>query len=229
MSQARHQNRFLERLRLWLRELLGLAGRDQPGPQEAYERVIRERTLQYDELKRAVAGILFLHQRLRAEIGERRAEIARLHDEARDAARRGRDELTLALIARKQELHEELGRVKAEVETAKASLTSFRHEIRELVHEKGRMLAMLQTVRVRRHLNRALEGLSVDSEMAQLDEVRDWIGKLHAESELERELAADRTLGQLGELRDAARQEAARRELEAIKREMAEQALAQAG
>ena len=47
-------------------------------PRAVYEQAIYERTKQYRQLKEAVAGILYMRNKLEAEISERRAEIARL-------------------------------------------------------------------------------------------------------------------------------------------------------
>ena len=54
-------------------------------PRAVYEQAINERTKQYRQLKEAVAGILYMRNKLESEIGERRAEIARLHDDVRRA------------------------------------------------------------------------------------------------------------------------------------------------
>ena len=69
-------------------------------PRAVYEQAINERTRQYRQLKEAVAGILYMRNKLDAEIVERRAEIARLHDDVRRAVRRGHDDLSVKLIAR---------------------------------------------------------------------------------------------------------------------------------
>jgi phage shock protein A len=59
-------------------------------------------------LKEAVAGILYMRNKLGAEIHERRVEIARLHDDVNQAIRRGQDDLSISLIEQKQLLEAEL-------------------------------------------------------------------------------------------------------------------------
>ena len=178
-----------------------------------------------------------MRNKLEAEISERRAEIARLHDDVRRAVRRGQDELAVTLIAQKQALLDELERserelegVRAEAEEAKNNLVRFREEIRALVREKGRMLATLANAQARRRIQQALEGLSVDAEMRALEGVREHIGKLATEGALEREIGGeDEGLRQrLRAIRDDARHESARRELEELKRQYRPQALAEA-
>ncbi len=79
-------------------------------PELVYEQAIEGRVRQYRELKQAVAGILYMRTKLEAEIAERRAEIARLHDDTRRAVRGGREEIAVTLIAQKQARFEDLER-----------------------------------------------------------------------------------------------------------------------
>ncbi len=204
---------------IWIRDS------ERQNPRAVYEQAIDERTKQYRQLKEAVAGILYMRTKLEAEITERRAEIARVHDDARRAIRRGRDEVALPLIARKQALMEELERaerelegVRAEAEDAKANLVRFREEIKSLVREKGRMLATLANAQARRRMQEAIEGLSVDAEMRALEGVREHISRIATERHLDRELGDDPlTRDRLRTIRDEARHEAAQRELDELK------------
>jgi phage shock protein A len=206
----------------WLRR------RERRNPAIVYEQAIEDRTQQYRDLKEAVAGILYMRNKLEAEIHERRVEIARLHDDVRTAVRRGQDELSLAFIEQKQRLMEDLERAERELESvrheadeAKTNLVRFREEIRNLSHEKGRMLATLASATARRRLTEALEGLSVDADMRALDGVREQIARIATEGQLDRELAGQQDDGmrrRLRAIRDDARHDAARRELEELKR-----------
>jgi phage shock protein A len=192
-----------------------------------YEQAISERVRQYRELKGAVAGILYLRTKLEAEISERRADIARLHDDVRRAVRRGQDEISLSLIAQKQTLFDELERAEGELqntrsqaEEAKANLVRFRDEIRGLVREKGRMLATLANAKARRRLQVAIEGLSVDAEMDALENVREHIGRIAVEGRVDQELGDVGLRSRMLEFRNEGRSEAARVELEQLKREL---------
>jgi phage shock protein A len=220
---------LLARLLNLLRGIFAVWIRDgeHQNPRAVYEAAILERTQQYHTLKEAVAGILYMRNKLEAEIAERRAEIARLHDDVRRSVRRGQDELSLTLIAQKQALLEELERserelegLRGEAEEAKNNLVRFREEIRALVREKGRMLATLANAQARRRIQQALEGLSVDAEMRALENVREHIGRLATEGALEREIGDDEGLRRrLRAIRDEARSDGARRELEELKRQ----------
>jgi phage shock protein A len=207
---------------VWVRD------RELESPEAVYEQAIRGRLKQYRELKDAVAGILYMRGKLDAEIAERRAEIARLHDETRRSLSRGDEEACLTLIADKQSLFEdleraeiELGAVRVQADEAKANLVRFREEIRSLVREKGRMIATLANAKARRRLQAAMEGLSVEAEMDALEGVREQIERMGAESELDREIGGTEVRGRLRGFRDQARRDAAKSELAELKRDMA--------
>ena len=78
------------RLRSLIRGIFAIWVRDteRQNPRAVYEQAISERVRQYRELKEAVAGILYMRNKLEHEITERRAEIARLHDDLRRGVRR---------------------------------------------------------------------------------------------------------------------------------------------
>jgi phage shock protein A len=222
---------MLARLRSLIGGMFGMwvKGRENRSPEVVYEQAIAERVRQYRELKEAVAGILYMRNKLEQEINERRVEIARMHDDVRRAVRAGRDEISLTLIYQKQNLfddleraEEELGSVKTQAEEAKSNLVRFREEIRALVREKGRMLATLANAQARRRLQVAIEGLSVDAEMDALESVREHISRLAMEGQLQKEIGDDGVAmrQRLREFRDEARRESARAELDQLKREL---------
>jgi phage shock protein A len=219
---ARFRNLMRGMFSLWIRES------EIQNPRAVYEQAIHEKTKQYHQLKEAVAGILYMRNKLQAEITERRADIARLHDDVRRAVRSGQDDLSVTLIARKQTLMEDLERaereldsVKGEAEEAKTNLVHFREEIRALVREKSRILATLANAQARRRIQQALEGLSVDAEMRALESVREHVARIATEGTLERELSGDPlTRTRLRAIRDEAREEAARKELAELKQQL---------
>ena len=205
----------------WLRD------RENRNPSAVYEQAIEERTRQYRDLKQAVAGILYMRNKLEGEISERRAEIARTHGDIARAVRRSDDEVSLALIAHKDGLlsdlersEKELDQVRAEVEVAKTNLIQFRSEIKKLEREKLRVIATLASARARRRFQEALDGLSLDGEMRALEQVREYIARVRLESRLEREVDDDGLDRRIKEIRDEARSDAARRELAELKRRL---------
>jgi phage shock protein A len=212
----------------WLRD------GERRNPAAVYEQAIEDRTRQYRDLKEAVAGILYMRNKLEAEIHERRIELARIEDDVRGGVARGQDDLSLTLIEHKQRLGEDLERAEHELDTvrreadeAKGNLLRFREELRSLTREKGRMLATLANAVARRKLSEAIEGLSVDADVRALDGVREQIARIATEGQLDRELAGadDAMRKRVRAIRDDARREAARRELDERKRALGERAL----
>jgi phage shock protein A len=206
----------------WVRE------REEQNPRAVYEHAIAERVQRYQELKQAVAGILFMRNKLEAEVAERRAELARTHDDLHRSVTTGDDEVGLALIQHKQVLMGEIERAEREwgglareAEEAKTNLLRFREEIRTLERERGRTLATLANARARRRLRAAFDGLAMDADMQALESVRAHVAQLVSENELDRELGvSDDTGRRIRALRADAAQEAARRELDALKQEL---------
>lgn len=226
-----HKPSMFSRLRSLLRGIFGswVRDREHQAPEVVYEQAIAERVRQYRELKSAVAGILYLRNKIEGEISDRRAEIARLHDDVRRSVRRGEEETSLSLIAHKQALFDELERaerelddVRVQAEEAKTNLIRFREEIRSLVREKGRMLATLANARARRRLQAAIEGLSIDAEMDALENVREHISRVVLEGEVQHEIGeeGEEFRAKLRGFRDEARRESARSELASLKQEL---------
>lgn len=224
---GRLRNLFSGRFTSWVRD------RENASPRAVYEQAIAERLRRYGELKEAVAGILYLRNKLDGEIRERRGEMLQLAADVQRAVRKGDDGLALAMVTHKQEIageveraERELGALQREAETAKENLIRFREEIRALEREKGRALAVLAGVQARRQVRSVLEGLSVEADVRALENLREHIAKQASEVQLEHEL--DGALGagaslraRIEEIRLEARTDAARRELEEWKRRLA--------
>lgn len=213
-------------LTVWVRD------REQAHPRAVYEQAIAERLRRYAELKDAVAGILYLRNKLEGEILERRGELLRAAADTQRAVRRGDEAVALALVRHKQDLAAELERaerdlaaLRGEAESAKENLLRFREEIRALEREKGRALAVWAGAQARRQVRSVLEGLSVEADLRALEGLREHIAKLATEGHLETELdeagpAGDGLGARLRAIRAEARDEAARRELDEIKRRL---------
>jgi phage shock protein A len=82
------------------------------------------------------------------------------------------------------------------------------------------MLATLANAQARRRIQQALEGLSVDAEMKALETVREHIARISTEGRLDRELGDDGLRTRLRTIREEAREDAARRELDELKRQL---------
>jgi len=226
-----HESRgFFSRLRGLVRGAFGVWVRDRErgNPQAVYEQAIQARTRQYRDLKGAVAGILYMRNKIEADLADRRAEVAQLHEDVRRCIERGDDELAMALIGQRRTVEEEIARsekelqaLRREAEEAKGNLARFREEIRGLEREKVRTLATLANARARRRIQEALDGLSVDADMRALEGVREHVSRMTHEGRLADELEEDGDLRtRVEEIRREAREESDRAELEEIKRRL---------
>jgi phage shock protein A len=221
---------FFARFRALIRGTFGVWVRDRErqNPQAVYEQAIQERTRQYRDLKQAVAGILYMRNKIQADLAERRAEVTQLREDTQRCVERGEDDLALALIGQRQAIDEEIARseeelkaVSHEASEAKTNLVSFREEIRSLEREKVRILATLANARARRRIQEAFEGLSVDADMRALESVRDYVARMSTEGRLTQELEEDGDLRRrVKEIRSEAETEAQRAELAELKRRL---------
>lgn len=207
--------------------------REARSPKAVYEQAILERTRRYAELKHAVAGILYMRNKLEAESASLRGELARLHEDVRVALRRGDDAAALALIREKQGRADELerteaqlGEIRTEAAEAKENLVRFREEIRALEREKTFTLAALANAHARRRVREALDGLSLDGELRALESVREHVARVRSEGRLDAELGDPGLAARLREIRADSRDDAARRELEELKRRLRPAAIA---
>ncbi len=225
-----------------LRALIGGAfsvwvkDREVASPHAVYENAIHERTRQYGELKRAVAGILYMRNKIEGEIVERRTELSKLHSDIARAVKRNDDEVALALITQKDSLQQDLERaereldeVSKECETAKGNLVSFRGEIRKLEREKVRVMAALANARARRRIQQAFDNLSPEGDLKALESVREQLARLKAENHIDSEIGDDGLESRMREIREEARTDAARRELDELKRRLIPSSLATQG
>jgi phage shock protein A len=164
-------------------------------PEVTFDRIIGERQRHYLELKRAVVKVLFLRNKLEGDLMERRAEIARIHSEARNAARVGHDRRALALIERMNHLKERLADAEEQVEEIKktASLVTqdmamINESIRDLQREKRESLAKITSAEVRKRLRKLLDEAGDDKNIRRLERVRSMVARASAEASLDDEL-----------------------------------------
>ena len=152
-------------------------------------------------------------------------EVVHLEERARRAVDRNDDPAALALIARRDVVATEVNRLTAEVtelsreaEAAKQNLVTFQDEIARLLDERVRMLARLANAKARLKFQETLAALSPDADIRALEEVRDHINQLVAETQLSREAGDSELERRLGRIREAEAESAARAQLEELKR-----------
>jgi phage shock protein A len=199
--------------------------REHRHPEAVYEAAIQERIGRYAKLREAAAGILYLRSKLGKELERESDELVRVRRQLEIAVERDDDAVALHLIGRRDTLGAEVTRLTAELteltkeaEGAKQNLVAFQREIARLREERVRMLARLASAKARLRFQTTLNGLSPDADIRALEEVRDHINRLVAETQVSRDLGDTELEKRLGRIREAEAESAARAQLDELKR-----------
>jgi phage shock protein A len=199
--------------------------REHRHPEAVYEAAIQERLGRYAKLREAAAGILYLRSKLGKELERHSDELVRVRRQLEIAVERDDDPAALALIARRDALAAEVNRLTAELteltreaEGAKQNLITFQDEIARLKEERMRMLARLANAKARLRFQATLNGFSPEADIRALEEVRDHVNRLVAETQVSREVGDGELEKRLGRIREAEAESAARAQLEELKR-----------
>jgi phage shock protein A len=202
-----------------------LGRREHHHPDAVYEAAIHERIARYAKLRDATAGILYLRSKLAKELERQSDELVRVRHQLEIAVDRDDDAAALHLIGKRDRLASEVNRLTAELteltreaDGAKDNLIAFQDEIARLREERVRMLARLASAKARLRFHETLAGLSPDADIRALEEVRDHVNRLVAETELAREAGDGELERRLGLIREAEAESAARAQLEELKR-----------
>jgi phage shock protein A len=199
-------------------------------PAAVYEAAIEERIRDHRELKKAVAGIIYLRKKSETELEDVSKELQEVNAQLPIAVQQGEDEVALVLIQKKDqltarvaELQVELDKCKAQADDAKQSLISFQGEIEKLRREKDQMLAKMASAEARIQVQETLDGLSTDADIQALEGVRTHIEKLQAEADMGSELGDVSLDAKLEQIKAQARDSNAQSQLDALKRQYAAQ------
>jgi phage shock protein A len=199
--------------------------REHRHPEAVYEAAIHERMSQYETLRQATAGILYLRGKLGKELERHGDELVRVRRQLEIAVDRDDDAAALVLIARRDGLATEVNRLTAELteltreaDGAKQNLVTFQAEIARLREERVRMLARLASAKARLRFQSTLNGFSTDADIRALDEVRDYINRVVSETHVSREIGDGELERRLDHIREAEAESSARAQLEELKR-----------
>lgn len=194
-------------------------------PAAVYEAAISERLSQYEALRRAAAGIIYLRGKLAAQLETASRQLAGVQVRLDIAVDRDDDALAVSLITRRDSLRAdverlttELSELTREAEGAKRNLIAFHEDIARLRDEKVRMLARLANAKARVRLQQTLGGLATDADLQALEAVREHIERQVTEVQLGRDLGDSGLEQRLGAIRDAETTAAAHAQLEEMKR-----------
>ena len=209
---------------------------EKENPEAVYEAAIQARKKKYDELKKAVSGIIVLRNKLAKELEEKSAELNELDAQVRMAVETDEDEAALVLLQRKEdaekriaEIEGELEQARQDAEDAKASIVTFQAEIEKLQREKAAVLAKLETAEARIKIHETLDGMSLDADIQALDNVRDHVARKQAEADVNAEIGDAEIGSKLKKIQAQAGTASARAKLEALKKARDAERAQQAG
>jgi len=216
-------------LSLWISDI------ENRNPEAVYEAAIEERIKKHRELKKAVSGIVYLRNKLQAELDQKEKELAEIQLQIPVAVEEGEDEAALVLIEKKDELdvaiaglQAELDKVRNQAEDAKSGLLQFQSEIEKLKREKIEMLAKKQNAEARIKIQETLEGLSTDADIKALENVRETIHKRAAEADVSGEIKGESLDAKLKKIKAKTANAAARSQLAEMKKQLAAKRAAEA-
>ncbi len=221
---------FFERLSQVWKGFLGLwiSDIENRNPEAVYEAAIEERIKRHRELKKAVSGIVYLRNKLQADLENKERELAEVQLSIPIAVEEGEDEAALVLLEKKNELDAgiaqiqvELEKVSTQAEDAKSGLLQFQGEIEKLKREKVEMLAKKANAEARISIQDSLEGLSTDADIKALENIRESIHKKTAEADVVGEIKGESLDAKLKKIKSKTANAAARSQLAEMKKQMA--------
>ena len=202
-----------------------LTSAEQKNPEAVYEAAIDAQIVQHGELKKAVAGIVHLRNKIANEIETKEALLKELTAQIAVAVDTGEDDAAMVLIQQKNELEPSLvslqadrAKVEKQAEEAKDSLIAFRANIDKLKRERDEMLAKKASADAQIRIQTQLDGLSMEADMKALENVRESIHKRVAEADVGAEINGSSMEAKLRKIKAKTGDATARAQLEEMKR-----------
>ena len=173
-----------------------------------YDTAIEKKMESFHQLRRAVGTLVARREKLTAELETARRESKQVNADLEGAIATNNTQLGPILLQKKEQLEDQIERLKAdlaqsakEVEDYKGLLVEMQGSIGALKVEKERMLAQAAIDKERIRIENEIAGLSVEPELAALDNVREGLSALHGEATVSKELGETDLDRQLSRLR----------------------------
>lgn len=217
---------FFTRMRNIFRGFFSLLASDveRNNPAIAFENAINGMLVKYNNAKRAVANILANRLKVEERLNRQVAELNQVNSDLEAALDTDQDDLAELLVQKQEALTRqveegkvELERLSAQAEDSKAMLISFQGEINKIKAERDEMLAKNEVAKAQIAVQDQLSGLSVDSEIRALDNVREGIRSTVAQAQLNHEMAGTDVDARLAKLRQTAGSTNAKSKVAALK------------
>lgn len=194
-------------------------------PEAVYEAAIQGQIEKYNQLKKAVSGLVYMRNKLQTELEQKTRELNEVDAQIPVAVDQGEDEVAVLLLEKKEQLTSaisnlriELEKAETQSEEAKSGLLSFQGEINKLKREKEEMLAKKANAEARIRIEETLNGLSTEADLKALEGVRESIHKLNAEADVNKEIGDQNLDRKLAKIKAATGTSSARAQLDALKK-----------
>lgn len=215
---------------------LWISDKEKANPEAVYEAAIDERIKKHRDLKKAVSGIVYLRNKVTADLDTKQKELKEVNAGLPIALESGDDEIALVLLQRKNELEKaiegltvEQDKVNKQADDAKQALVQFQGEIEKLKRERDEMIAKKATAEARIKIQESLDGLSTDADIKALEGVREHIQHLQAQADVGSEIKGESLDARLKKIKEKTADVQAKGQLEELKRQMAAQKAAAEG
>jgi phage shock protein A len=186
--------------RLWnlVKGFFGLfvARAEQEHPEIVYQNSIDALTTNAVKLRQAAASIIRRRDEVEDRYETKAREVKEIEAQLQVAIQNGDEEIGTLLVEKKDILDVEIAELQVEMEQArtdandvKSALLKIQAEREKLIAEKDRMVAKLQSAEARIKVQEQLDGLSMESDVKALDNVRTHIKNKIAEANLGKELS----------------------------------------
>jgi phage shock protein A len=165
-------------------------------PEIVYQNSIDSITTKAVQLRQAAAAIIRRRDEIEDRYETKAREAKEIEAQLLVAINNGDEEIGTLLVEKKDLLDSEIADLTVEMEQArtdandvKSALLKIQSEREKLVAEKDRMIGKLASAQARVKIQEQLDGLSLDSDVKALDNVRTHIKNKIAEASLGKELS----------------------------------------
>jgi phage shock protein A len=169
---------------------------EQEHPEIVYQNSIDALTKNAVKLRGAAAAIIRRRDEIEDRYETKTREIKEIEAQLAVAVQNGDEEIGTVLVEKKDVLDVEIAELQRDMEQArtdasdvKTALLKIQSEREKLIAEKDRMVGKLQSAEARIKIQEQLDGLSLDSDVKALDNVRTHIKNRIAEADLGKELS----------------------------------------
>jgi phage shock protein A len=169
---------------------------EQEHPEIVYQNSIDSLTQKAVQLRQAAASIIRRRDEIEERYENKTREAKEVEAQLSVAIQNGDEEVGTLLVEKKDTLDVEVAELQRDMEQArndandvKSALLKIQAEREKLVAEKDRMIGKLASAQARVKIQEQLDGLSLDSDVKALDNVRTHIKNKIAEANLGKELS----------------------------------------